>query len=345
VKEQFVAELMPGDTVDTVACVRGRDLRLSRTGEPYLWLELADRTGMVQAVRFGPAALETAIPEGSVARVRGQVGTWRGEPSVRVSSLEPAATYDRLDLLASTTADPDGLKDRLRADVAAVRDRGLRGLVHTVFAAPGFARRFAQCPGSADLDHAWLGGLLEHTVTVCALVRGFSAAYPQADGDLLLAAAVLHDIGRVDCLEFETGIGVTLEGRLAGHRLLGLRRLDRAVEDMEHGPSERRVAALRHAVWTHHSRPGEEPATLEALLLSQADRTDREAAACVTAVGRAIRAERAWTSQDNPLGRVLLARASHARGSGGGEEAQTGPGEAGIGAVTVDGGARLRKAG
>jgi 3'-5' exoribonuclease len=301
---------MSGDRVDTVVSVARRDLRLSRNGEPYLWLELSDRSGSIQAVRFAPRGTEIAIPEGTVARVLGRVGTWRGDSRIRVTGLEPAPSYDRGDLLPSTIADLDELKSRLRAHVAGVGDPALRALVRAVFAAPGFAHRFAECPASGEGHHPWLGGLIEHTDSVCDHVMRFASAYPQVDGDLLLAAALVHDVGRVDELEFETGIGLTLEGRLAGHVTLGLRRFDNAAAAMRERLPSRRLAALRHAVAVHEGDGPEQAVTLEALLLAHADRTDRETTAFITAVGRAIRAEDAWTGDDNLLGRPLLASPS-----------------------------------
>ncbi len=306
-KRQFLAELRPGDRVDTVACVRSRELRLSRTGEPYLWLELSDRTGTLQAVRFDLDPAAAVLPAGTVAEVHGVVTSWRGEARLRVSALAPARCFKRSDLMPTSSRDADELKDRLRAHLAAVRDPGLRALVHRVFAADGFAVRFAECPASASGHHAWLGGLLEHTAAVAGLARATSAAYPEADRDLLLAAALLHDAGRVDELEFDTAIGIAPEGRLTGHVAAGIRRIDAAAAVSPAAELRRdRLERLRHAVLAHDPNGMVAPVTLEAILLGHADRMDVEACAFVTAAGEALRLEHEWTGGDNAFGRPLL---------------------------------------
>ncbi len=303
-KRQFLGELRPGDKVDTTACVRSREMRLSRGGAPYLWMELGDRTGTLQAVRFDADPVAPLVPEGTVAEVRGSVTSWRGEPRIKVSALAPARSYTREDLMATSSRDIDELKVRFKRHVAGMRDHELRALVHRVFAAPGFATRFAECPGSADGHHAWLGGLLEHTVAVAGLVRTMASAYPHADTDLLLAAALLHDAGRVDELEFDTGIGVGPTGLLAGHVLLGLRRVDAAASP-SYLPAAR-LEALRHAIAAHGATGDVRAATLEAMLLAHADRIDAEASVFVTVAGEALRSGRSRTGADNPLGRALV---------------------------------------
>jgi 3'-5' exoribonuclease len=142
---------------------------------------------------------------------------------------------------------------------------------------------------------------------VAGLARATSAAYPEADRDLLLAAALLHDAGRVDELEFDTAIGIAPEGRLAGHIAAGVRRIDAAAGSVGAELGRDRLERLRHAVLAHDPHGMVAPVTLEAILLGHADRMDVEASAFVTAAGEALRLEREWTGGDNAFGRPLLA--------------------------------------
>jgi 3'-5' exoribonuclease len=306
-KEQYAAELESGMRVDSVFAIRAREVRLARTGAPYLWMELADRTGSLEAVRFRIAPDDAAIPVGSVARVRGSVTTWRGARSVRVSALAPAEAVDRGDLMPTTAQDPVALGRRLNDALSSISDRALRQLVRTVFTEPGFAARFADSPASESGHHACLGGLLEHTVAVADSCDRLASGYPSADRDLLVAAALLHDVGAVDALEFDTAIAVSDRGRLSGHVELGLERLRRAATSMGAFAGTRRFAEVAHAVAAHHLDPGAEsgPATLEALLLSTADLLDVRATLLVGETARAARDGAAW-SDGAAFGRPML---------------------------------------
>ena len=296
-KEQYAAELESGARVDSVFAIRASEVRLARTGEPYLWMELADRTGAIEAVRFRIASQDAPVPVGSVARVRGTVSMWRGGLSVRVSALEPADSYDRGDLMPTTPQDTVALRRRLNQALASIGDRPLRALVHRVFADPGLAARFAECPASVSGHHAYLGGLLEHTVAVVDAGDRLARCYPSVDRNLLTAAALLHDIGMVDALEFDTSVELSDRGRLLGHVNLGLARLESASASAGSKPGARRFAELAHAVAAHHADLGAEwgPVTLEALLLSTADALDARVASLVAGTSRATRGGADWS--------------------------------------------------
>jgi 3'-5' exoribonuclease len=306
-KEQYAAELEAGTTVDSVFAIKAREVRLARTGAPYLWLELADRTGSIEAVRFRMDVRDADIPLGSVARIRGAVTTWRGTRSVRVAALSPADSFDRGDLMPTTPQDTVALRRRLNGALASIGDRSLRALVRAVFAEPGFAARFAECPASESGHHACLGGLLEHTVAVVDSCERLTRSYPSVDRDLLVAAALVHDIGVVDALEFETSFEPTDRGRLLGHVSLGVSRLERAAGSADPAPASRRLAELSHAVAAHHAAPEahDGPATLEALLLATADSLDGRVALLVAETARAARDGASWT-EGTAMGKGFL---------------------------------------
>ena len=312
-KEQYAAELVSGVAVDSVFAVRSREVRLARTGAPYLWMELADRTGSIEAVRFRIGPQDAAIPVGSVARVKGTVTSWRGTRSVRVSALRSAQSFDRCDLMPTTAQDTVALRRRLNDALASIGERPLRALVRAVFTEPGFARRFAECPASVAGHHAWLGGLLEHTVAIVDSCDRLSRSYPAIDRDLLVAAALLHDIGSVDAFEFDTSFEPSERGRLVGHVALGVARLERAAAGMAPSPDPRRLAEVVHAVSAHHegSGAGRGPATLEATVLATADALDARVALFTAETARAARDGASW-SDGASFGRPLLVPAERA---------------------------------
>jgi 3'-5' exoribonuclease len=315
-KEQYIRDLSEGSRVDCPFALRSRDIRSARTGEPYLALEVADCTGRLPAVMFRPGSLDESLPIGSVVRVRGLVTTFRGVRRVTVDSLEPTDGFDPRDFLAAGTRDRDELVAELRGLVRRVKDQRVRAVVRAIFGAPGFIDRFSSCPASVGRHHAYVGGLLEHTVSVANLCLALTAAYPQADGDVLLAAALLHDVGKVDELSADTSIGLTDAGHLVGHVVLGERLLSAAIRDAARPLPEQTALRLMHAVLAHH---GERewgapkcPCTLEALLLHHADHTDAQAAAFMEAVSGAAVLEQPWSDRSNSFGRALMVPVSSA---------------------------------
>lgn len=309
-KEQYVRDLVEGARVDSVFTLRSRDIRSARTGDPFLSLEIADCTGSIGGVMFRPTASDEALPVGSVIRLRGSVSSYRGTRRIAVESFSPVASHDPEDLLAGGLRPRSEMLEELRATVRRIGDRRLRGLARTVFGAPGFIDRFAICPGSVGDHHAYVGGLLEHTLAVAGLCTALARAYPHVDGDLLLTSALLHDVGKVDALRYDTAFDHTEAGRLLGHVVLGERVISRAFDSMQSPPPVEVGMRLLHAVLTHHGRPERgvqgHPCSIEALLLNKADQLDAEASVFMEAtLGAGVLAQ-GWTGEANRFGQPLL---------------------------------------
>ncbi len=309
-KEQYVRDLSEGSRVESLFALRSRDIRSARTGEPYLSLEVADCTGSMSAVMFRPGILDESFPIGSVVRVHGLVTTFRGVRRITIDALKPVDGFEPRDFLAAGTRDRDELVAELRGLVRKIRDQRIRSVVRAVFGAPGFIDRFAGSPASIGRHHAYVGGLLEHTVSVANLCTTLAISYPQVDADLLLAAALLHDVGKVEELSTDTSIGLSDAGHLIGHVVLGERMVAGAIGSLARPLPEATALRLTHAVLAHH---GERewgaprcPCTLEALLLHHADHTDAQAAAFVEAVAGAAVLEQPWSDRSNGFGRALL---------------------------------------
>ena len=310
-ERQFIAALVEGERVDAVFALTGKETRAARTGDPYLAIELADRTGRIGGIMFRPTAIAAEVPVGSVVHVRGLAAAYRGVVRITVDQIRPARQYDPSDLLPSGTRDPEELVSELRAHVKAIGDRALSAVVRRVFADAGFMRRFKSCPASQSYHHAYIGGLLEHTVSVASLCRALCDIYPHADADLLLAGALLHDIGKVDELRFTTGIDYTDDGRMIGHVVLGERRVRAAVDSLGDSISHETATRLSHVMLAHHGElewgSPKRPCTLEALMLHHADNLDAKTAGFITAAASAARADEPWTDASNLFRRPLWA--------------------------------------
>lgn len=310
-KGQYVTELAEGTKVDAAFALRAKEMRAARTGDSYLSLELADRTGQLPAVCFRPTSEASVVPVGSVVQVRGTVTTFRGVKRISVESMRAAKTWEPEDMLASGSRPAHELVEEFRGLVRSVGDQELRRLLKAVFGDRDFFERFCSCPGSQAYHHAYLGGLLEHTVAVAGLCRTLAEQYPAVDADVLVSAALLHDIGKCDELSFDTAVEFTDAGRLLGHVVLGMMRMHDAVARgrLKIGPD--RLACVEHAVLSHHGElewgAPKRPSTFEALLLHHADNLDAKAAGFSALLAGAARADESWTDASNLFRRPLYA--------------------------------------
>lgn len=306
---RFVREFVDGARVDAAYVLRSREMRSTRTGDAYLALEISDRTGSLPAVYFRPRPEAVSVPVGSVVRISGLVTTFRGVRRVSVERLEPAETWDPSDLVARGTR-PIGESDAAFSRLAAsVTDSSLRRVVRAVFADKEFYRRFRECPASQSYHHAYLGGLIEHTVSVATICASLAEDYEGVDRDLLVTAALLHDIGKVDELTFSAGISYSDEGRLVGHVVSTAMRIRTAASGGGVDPSV--LLRLEHAVLSHHGElewgSPKRPSTFEALLLHHVDNLDAKAAGFSALVKGAALVEEEWTDSSNLFRRPLYA--------------------------------------
>lgn len=313
-KRQFVRELAEGTRVDSHFHLAAKEMRSSRSGDAYLALEIADRTGRIPAVRFRPVPDDVSIPAGTVVVVRGTVTRFRGVKRISVDSMSPAAEYDPADLLESSRRDRGEVRAEFRTIAGTVRDRELRRVLKSVFGDEGFLSRFEACPGARTHHHAYLGGLMEHTIAVAALCRTLAERYGRVDGDLLVTAALLHDIGKVDELTYDTGVGYTDSGRLIGHVILSERRLREAVASLRPAVPEPLLTRLSHAILAHHGElewgSPKRPSTIEALLLHHADNLDAKADGFLALTDGPRLVEERWTDASNLFRRPLYAPAA-----------------------------------
>ena len=310
-KRNYVNELAEGCKVEAPFALRSKEMRAARTGEAYLSLELADRTGQIPAVCFRPSQEASAVPVGAVVQVTGTVTTFRGVKRVSVDSLRPAQRWDAEDLIARGVRSCEELTGEFKALVNGVSDPELRKVLRAVFADRSFFERFAECPGSQAYHHAYLGGLIEHTIAVATLCRSLADQYANVDRDLLVTAALLHDIGKCEELSFDTAIEFTDEGRLVGHVVLGLRTIRDALAKTRVRVSAERMMLLEHAILSHHGElewgSPKRPSTMEALLLHHADNLDAKAAGFSALLAGAARVDEAWTDAGNLFRRPLWA--------------------------------------
>jgi 3'-5' exoribonuclease len=251
-----VAELRPGQSFEgRYACVR-KDRLTARNGSPYLSLELRDRSGAIPARVFREVDRVSArFDAGDAVRVRGRAERFRGDLTAELDDVQrlDAGEYEASEFLPAAYRSVEELEGFLEHLTREVHDPGLRTVVDAVLFREPVASEFRRAPCTSAGHHAYLGGLIEHTVSVATLAGELCPLHPRLDSDLLIAAALLHDVGKVREFTYGAEFGLTAEGRLLGHLAIGAEIVGAASGGL---PEERRVALL-HCVLSHH---GTDPA-------------------------------------------------------------------------------------
>lgn len=263
-----ISELAEDRVVEAVYAVRTKRKLRTKGGAPYLALELVDPTGRIEARVWNDVELlDGRFAEGDAVRVLGRVERFRDRLQLDVRSLE-AADVDPASLTPAIRRDREELAGFLDFLVAELSHPGLAATVRAVLA----DRDLGAFPATQDDHHSYAGGLLEHTVGVATLCRETAQLHPRLRGDLLLAAALLHDVGRTLELGAGPSFAPTDEGRLLGHVHLGLR----LVEQRAEGLSAAQLAEVLHCIAVHHDARGAR--TAEAAALYHANALDAIAA-------------------------------------------------------------------
>ncbi len=272
----LISGLRPGQELNGVfACVR-KDRLFTRSGSPYLALELRDRTGVIEARAFRDAdVLAGRFERGELVRVSGRVERFREQPVVEVVDITRAdlSAADPASFLPVAYRDLDELDGFLEHLAGEVFDRDYRGLLDRLLAEDDLRAAWRQAPCTRAGHHAYLGGLLEHTVAVATLAVDVCQLHPRLNQDLLLTAAIVHDLGRTREFVYGAEIGVSEEGRLLGHLVIG----QRMISERAGGLDEERLLALLHCVLCHHgaaAAPGGRFASVEALTLYRLNALD-----------------------------------------------------------------------
>src|SRR6188472_3806091 len=269
-----VATLRAGDDVDAVFACSRKDRLTARSGTPYLALELRDRTGAIQGRAFRDADLLAGrFERGELVRVRGRVERFRDELQVDVKAIARAEAADPAAFLPVAYRDVEELDGFLEHLAREVHDPEYAALLSSLLADEALRAAWRRAPCTRAGHHAYLGGLLEHTVAVATLALEACQLHPRLNSDLLLCAALVHDLGKTREFTYGAEIGLSEAGRLLGHLVLGERLLGERAAGMD--PARR--LALEHCVLCHHgvdAAPGRRFGSPEALALHRLNALD-----------------------------------------------------------------------
>src|ERR1700688_1622691 len=243
-KQSCVSSLQDGQTVTSHFLVCVKEIRATRDGKAYLRLELGDCTGRVEARMWdGFDRMAGSFERDDFVKVQARVENYRNKIQLSIEKIRRAEEneVDAADFFLHTKEDVEKLYDRLLEIVASVGNSWLRLLLENVVRDPELVPRLKRAPAAKVMHHAYFGGLLEHVISLCGLCRVVLAHYPEADADLLLAGAVLHDIGKLEELSYERSLGYTDDGQLLGHILIEYEIISRKIDAIEGFPSSLKV--------------------------------------------------------------------------------------------------------
>lgn len=276
----FIVDLREGQPITSYFLAKQIQVRQRRSGEPYLALVLADRTGELPGVMWdGVDDAVKRLVDGDIVKVQAVLGAYHSEPQLTLTRVRKAAPDEVAldDYLPRTARDPQALAAALDVAIEAIRDAHLRQLLQELFADPDMRVAFSTAPAAKSIHHAVLGGLLEHTVSVVGLCSLLADYYPAVNRDLLIAAAILHDLGKVRELTWERLFDYTDAGRLVGHITLGALIVEERIRAVPDFPPET-ATRLLHCILSHHGElewgSPKRPKTLEAIVLHYAENLD-----------------------------------------------------------------------
>ncbi|MBE7559362.1 HD domain-containing protein [bacterium] len=312
-KSVYVKDLAMGQPVDGLFVVSRAGLR-SYSGGQFLSLRLADKTGKVDGVVWDRAEdVYQSVAVGRPVRVVGKVGQYQGNLQVTVDKLvaevDPSEV-DPEDFLARAPIDLEKTAQELCELAASQENAHLRALwKHFVQEERPLWEAFQKAPGGKLWHHGYLGGLLEHTLSVCRCALRIADGYPGVDRDVLLTAGLFHDLGKAEEFSYDTMIDYTDSGRLIGHLVLSVVRVEKMIGRLPDFPESLRNQVV-HCMLAHHGETEQSPMqamTREALILYHADHLDAHLNAYQREMEKARAAGKTWTDYINLIGRFLYA--------------------------------------
>jgi len=308
----FVSQFKKGQSVEGFFLAKEKTASKTKTGSLYLSLRLTDRTGEIEGRVWDKAAeFAPLFEKDDFIKVQGEVDEFQGVPQLRILRLRKAAggEIDPADFLPKTAQDVDSLLSEIGEILKSVRNPHLRVLLESFLTDEEFVKKFKTAPAAKAMHHVYLGGLLEHTLSVLRLIRLVAPQYKDLDPDLLLSGGFLHDVGKVDELAYERSFDYTDRGRLLGHITLTVEMLDRKIQGLPDFP-ETLALLLKHLVLSHHGEyifgSPKRPKTLEALLLHHLDDLDAKMNAFASWIEKEKESPSRWTSYHKLFDRFIL---------------------------------------
>jgi len=279
-KKQYAGSVKAGDKADDAFVLYEKNLAQKKDGSDYLNITLSDKTGRIKGVVWDNVDKITAgTNAGDYVHVRGNVSEYKGTLQVVIKSMETILpdSIDPSEFLPATGRDIDSMLKQLAGLSDSIKEKNLRELFKAFWNDVEFVEKFKKAPAAKKMHHAYIGGLLEHTLSMALLADRIAGHYSGLDRDLLIAGTILHDIGKIREFEYDIKIDYSDEGRLLSHIVIGLGMIDEKIKEIKEFPGALALM-LRHMIVSHHGTRDfgspEPPKTIEAVLLNYIDEID-----------------------------------------------------------------------
>jgi len=311
VKKHFVKDLEPDPSITSFFLVHEKEVRNTANGKAYLRMELGDRTGTVEARMWDQfEALAKEVNRDDFIKVQARVELYRNKPQLTLQQFRVAKPeeIDLGDFLARTSYDIEELYKQILGYIEEMKNPWLKQLCSRILTDPEIIARFKRAPAAKVMHHAYIGGLIEHVVGLCGLAKQIAAHYPELDVDLLLTAAMLHDVGKLDELLYERAVSYSVEGQLLGHIVMEVESVGKVMDSIEGFP-ERLKTVVQHMLISHHGEyefgSPKLPMIREALAFHYMDDLDSKMGAIRAALA-VDSGEPDWSAFSGALGRKFL---------------------------------------
>ena len=276
----YINEIRENDHVDSLFLVKEKSSAVTKTGNTYLKLKLVDRSGEIEGrIWTSVDNFVASFEKDGFVHVLGKAVSFQEHLQLNIASIESVREEEILfsDFFPMTEKDIDGMFQSLLDICRQIKDPHLTQLLQLFWEDEAFVKRFKMAPASKWLHHNYLGGLLEHTLSLVQLALEIANHYPGLNIDLLLSASIFHDLGKVDELSYHRSFDYSDEGRLLGHIVLGIERLEDKIRQLPDFPKNLSTL-LKHFLLSHHGQyiwgSPKKPMTLEAVMLHFLDDMD-----------------------------------------------------------------------
>ncbi|MGH9449972.1 MAG: 3'-5' exoribonuclease YhaM family protein [Terriglobia bacterium] len=310
-KKTFVRDLKPGQAFNAPFLVQAKERKTGRNGSAYLDLELRDATGWIRGKLWDSDRFSTPFEVDDIVQAAGAVEAFQGTPQMNVREIRRLADgeFNLLDYLPRTRQDPEQMYAALIERVTSLPEGPVKALLLEILRDPSMAAEYKLAPAATVMHHAFLGGLLEHVTSLCALADLVCGHYAWLDRSLVLAGIVLHDIGKTAELHYKRSFRYSTRGQLLGHIVIGIEMVRErmlAVPDFPLALMDR----IEHVILSHHGKlefgSPKEPMFPEALVVHALDELDSKLESMRAQYEAEKDQEGDWTNRNLALGRKLL---------------------------------------
>jgi 3'-5' exoribonuclease len=310
-KEIYLKNIKQGDKVASSFLVAEKNMAFSQKGSPYLTVRLKDRTGEIESKVWENAVeFDQIFKKGDIIFIEGRAASYKNSIQISIIKIRkiPWEEIEPTDYLPAVKADVQEMFNEMTGYIEKVNDKFLKALLNAFFQEEETASLFQRAPAAKGFHHIYLGGLLEHTLSVVRLLEKTADHYPSLNKDMLITGGILHDIGKIYEFSYNNIIDYSDEGRLIGHIVMGVEMINKKIAAIDDFPPQLALE-LRHIILSHHGEfefgSPKRPKTLEALVVHYIDDLDAKFNAFQTFMADSTNTDSDWTVYNRFLERFL----------------------------------------